>query len=216
MNRKEKAIIVCKFLKEKYKEHIAKIEGWHDTKFKLLIATILSQRTRDENTEKAARRLFDIADTPEKILKLSLKKLETLVRDVGFYRQKACKIKKICKVLLTKYKGNVPDKREMLLELPGVGYKTADVVLCYGFSVPVIPVDIHVAVCSKRIGLTNNSDPEKIKKDLEVIVPRKYRRIVNIGLINFGKEICMTRKPRCKTCQLSYVCNYYIKKIKNS
>lgn len=209
MNKKEKAKIICRFLKGRYKNHLLNLKNWHNSNFQLLIATILSQRTRDENTEKAASNLFRVAGTPKAILRLSNKKLQQLIKPSGFYRQKAKKIKQVSRIILEKYKGKVPGTREKLLELPGVGYKTADVVLCYGFGKKTIPVDVHVAVCSKRLGLTENSEPEKIRIDLEKIVPERCKRIINLGFVNFGREICLTRNPRCGICELKKICGYY-------
>ncbi len=185
------------------------MKNWHEDNFQLLIATILSQRTRDENTEKAASQLFRVASTPQKILKLDNKRLQKLIKPSGFYRQKAKKIKEVSKIILDKYKGKVPSTREKLLEFPGVGYKTADVVLCYGFNKKTIPVDVHVAVCSRRFGLTKNTEPEKIRIDLERIIPEKCKRVINLGFVNFGKEICRTRNPRCAVCELNKICLYY-------
>ncbi|MBS3090741.1 endonuclease III [Candidatus Pacearchaeota archaeon] len=205
----EKAKIICKFLKKRYMKHLLDLRNWHDNVFQLLIATILSQRTRDENTEKASKQLFQIAKTPKAILRLDNKKLQQLIKPSGFYRQKAKNIKKVCRILLEKYNGKVPSTREKLLELPGVGCKTADVVLCYGFNRATIPVDVHVAVCSQRLGLTKNREPEKIRIDLEKIVPERCKRIINLGFVVFGKEICLTRKPRCSICKLKKICVYY-------
>ena len=209
MERGKKARIICRFLRKRYKKHLLDLRNWHDSKFELLIATILSQRTRDENTEKAASQLFQVARTPKAILRLPDRKLQQLIKPSGFYRQKAKNIRKVCKILLEKYKGRIPNTRAKLLELPGVGYKTADVVLCYGFGKKTIPVDVHVAVCSKRLGLTKNTEPEKIRLDLEKIIPEKCKRVINLGFVNFGKEICLTRKPRCSICELKGICNFY-------
>jgi len=209
MNNKNKAKIICKFLKKRYKKHLLDLKNWHENNFQLLIATILSQRTRDENTEKAASQLFRVASTPEKILKLDNKRLQKLIKPSGFYRQKAKKIKQVSRIILEVYKGKVPNTREKLLEFPGVGYKTADVVLCYGFNKKTIPVDVHVAVCSRRLGLTKNTEPEKIRIDLERIIPEKCKRVINLGFVNFGREICRTRNPRCAVCELSKICGYY-------
>lgn len=209
MNKKEKARIICKFLKKKYSKHLLDIKNWHENAFQLLIATILSQRTRDENTEKASKQLFKVARTPKAILKLKNKKLQELIKPSGFYRQKAKNIKKVCKILLEKHKGKVPSSRAKLLELPGVGYKTSSVILCYGFGKKTIPIDTHVAVCSRRLGLTKHKEPEKIRKDLETIVPENCKRIINLGFVNFGKEVCLTRKPRCDICELKKICDYH-------
>lgn len=209
MDKREKAKIVCRFLKKRYRKHVLDLGNWHEDKFQLLIATILSQRTRDENTEKASIQLFNVAKTPESISDLPDKRLQQLIRASGFYRQKAKNIKKVSKFIIERYGGKVPAKREELMKLPGVGYKTADVVLCYGFGKNTIPVDVHVAVCSRRLGLTEDSEPEKIRIDLEKIVPEKCKRIINLGFVNFGKEICLTRSPKCDICELKKICVYY-------
>jgi len=209
MNNNNKAQIICSFLRRRYKNHVLDLKNWHDDVFQLLIATILSQRTRDENTEKASSSLFKVAGTPGKILSLPSKKLQQLIRPSGFYRQKAKKLKEVSRIILEKYKGRVPTSREELLALPGVGYKTADVVLCYGFGKKTIPVDVHVAVCSRRLGLTKNLDPEKIRIDLENFFPEKCKRIINLGFVNFGRKICRTRNPLCRICELNKICSHY-------
>ena len=174
--------------------------------FKILISCILSQRTKDEITRDASKRLFKIADTPEKILKLSEREIAELIKPVGFYNQKAKRIKEVAKLILEKYGGRIPSSREELMKLPGVGGKTADVVLCYGFGKEVIPVDTHVATISRRLGLTKAKDPEKIRKDLHRIVPKRYRRIFNLLMVEFGKEVCRTRKPKCRICPIKDYC----------
>jgi endonuclease-3 len=178
-----------------------------------LITTVLSHRTKDQTTRKASEQLFKAANTPEKILRLSEKKIAKLIYPVGFYNQKAKRVKKICKILLDKYKGKVPATREELMQLPGVGGKTADVVLCYAFGREVVPVDIHVAVISRRLQLTKNKNPEKIREDLHRQIPEKYRRLVNHLFVEFGKEICRTRLPLCYKCTIVKLCSYENKNL---
>ena len=178
--------------------------------FKLLITTVLSQRTRDENTWLASRQLFSVAKTPEDISKLPLRKIEKLIRPSGTYRQKAKRIKEISKILLEKYNSRVPDTREELMKLPGVGYKTADIVLSYGFGVPTIAVDTHVNRIPKRIGIVDeNATVEEVRKKLESLVKGKKRFLINMGLVRFGQEICRPVKPRCDDCPLNKICDYY-------
>jgi endonuclease-3 len=198
---------IVKIIKQLNKRY--RIKPWKEKPFKVLISCILSQRTKDEVTRKASKKLFKAANTPEKILKLSKKQIEKLIYPVGFYRQKAKKIKKLCKILLDEYKGKVPRTREELLLLPGVGPKTADVVLSYGYGKPVIAVDTHVAVISRRLGLTKNEDPEKIREDLHKLIPLKFRRVVNLLFVEFGKEFCRTLKPRCSECPIKEYCGYH-------
>lgn len=199
---------IIKILQKKYK-----VKVWKTNPFEILISTVLSQRTRDEVTIEASKRLFRIANTPEKILKLSEKQIIKLIYPVGFYRQKAKRIRKICKILLEKYDGKVPNSREELLELPGVGFKTADVVLCYAFDQTMIPVDVHVAVISQRLGFTRNKNPEKIRQDLHKKIPEKSRRIINIIFVEFGKDICITAKPKCYICPIVKLCPYKYKNL---
>ena len=206
MNKKEKMITVIKVLKRLYntEHYLAR------NKFMLLIGTILSQRTRDENTEKAAQSLFSIAKTPEEISELPVRKLQKLIRVSGPYRQKAKRIKAVSKIILEKYKGQVPRTREELLELPGVGFKTADIVLSYGYGIPTIAVDTHVNRIPKRIGIiSEKANVEEARKELEKLTPIKDRFVVNLGLVQFGQNICRPINPRCEICQLRRICRYY-------
>ena len=208
----KKIQILIKYLKRKYGKGV--VSAARSSPFQVLIACILSQRTREENTDKAFTQLFAKAKTPKQILKLSNKELERLIKPAGFYRQKTKTIKKLCKILLDKYKGKVPNKREGLIKLPGVGDKTAAVVLSYGFGQPTIPVDVHVEVVSKRLGLVPaNAKPKKVREILEKLIPKKDQLIVNLGLVHFGREICRTRNPRCESCPLKRFCLFYRTKI---
>ena len=181
--------------------------------FQLLISTVLSQRTRDENTAKASKQLFSVARTPQAISKLSLKKVETLIKPSGPYRQKALRIKKISKIILKDYKGCVPKTREELMKLPGVGYKTADIMLSYGFGIPTIAIDTHCNRIPKRIGIVNKkANVEEVRKKLESLIKGKKRFLVNLGLVRFGQEICRPINPKCYECPLNIICNYYKKR----
>jgi endonuclease-3 len=200
----EKVEKIISILNKKYK-----IKPWRDNPFKVLISCILSQRTKDEVTREASEKLFKFANTPEKILKLNERKIESLIYPVGFYRQKAKRIKKVCKILIEKYNGKVPNSREELLKLPGVGFKTADVVLSYGYGKPVIAIDTHVFQVARRLGLTKSNDPEKIRENLHKIIPKKFRLIVNLLFVEFGKEICRTIRPKCEICPIKKLCEYH-------
>jgi len=201
----KKIEVLLKFLEKRYGYPKFKVKP-----FELLITTILSQRTRDENTYKASENLFSVAKTPEDILKLPIKRLENLIKPSGMYKQKAKRIKEVCKILLKKYNGNVPMTREDLMKLPGVGYKTADIVLSYGFGVPTIAVDTHVNRIPKRIGIVNErANLEEVRKILEKYVKGKKRFLVNMGLVRFGQEICKPINPKCKICPIKNICDYY-------
>jgi len=202
----EKIEKLLKFLEKRY--GYPEIGG--GSHFQLLVSTVLSQRTRDENTRKASERLFTVAKTPETVNKLSLKNLEKLIRPSGPYRQKARRIKQLTKIILRDHKGRVPRTREELMRLPGVGYKTADIVLSYGFGIPTIAVDTHVNRIPKRLGLVREkANVEQVRKRLESLVTGKKRFLVNLGLVRFGQEICRPINPRCQDCPLRKVCKYY-------
>ena len=208
MNKKKIAEELIRFLKRKYGKRIKEMIR-REEPFKLLITTILSQRTKDENTRRASKNLFSRVKTPEEILELSEKELEELIKPSGMYRQKARKIKEVCRILLKKYKGKVPETREELMKLPGVGLKTSNIVLSYGYGKPVIAVDVHVEVTSKRLGLVPQSASVKEVEDiLEELLPIKHRWIINLGMVQFGREICITRKPKCYMCPLNKICPY--------
>ncbi len=204
---------VIDLFKKRYFKDIKKHpNNYNKDPFRVLISTILSQRTREENTAKASEALFSKIKTPEELLKLDDRPIEKLIKPSGFYRQKTLTIKKVSKVLLENFNGKVPSKRKELISLPGVGLKTADVVLSHGFGEPVIAVDVHVNVCSKRLGLVNEkADYETTRKTLEELTPIKDRYIVNLGFVFFGREICLTAYPKCKVCHFNKFCEYYQK-----
>lgn len=211
MEKRKVARKLVKFLKRRYEIQVKKKLREKDV-FKLLITTILSQRSRDENTEKAAKTLFSRVKTPKELLELKDKELENLIKPAGMYRQKAKMIKRVCKILLEKYDGKIPRTREELMKLPGVGYKTADVVLMYGFGIPSIAIDTHCNRISKRIGLVSEkASVEKVKRALESLIPKKDWYVVNLGLVQFGREICRPIKPRCSLCPISKNCLYFKK-----
>ena len=211
MNKKEVTRKLIKFLKRRYEIQVKKKLRERDV-FKLLIATILSQRSRDENTEKAVKALFSRVKTPKELLGLEEKELEDLIRPAGMYKQKAKRIKRVCKILLEKYDGKVPRTREGLMKLPGVGYKTADVVLMYGFGIPSIAIDTHCNRIPKRIGLVSEkASVEKVKCTLESLIPKEDWYVVNLGLVQFGREICRPINPRCSLCPISKNCLYFKK-----
>ena len=186
-------------LRKRYEKEI----GGGEDPFRVLVSCILSQRTREENTEAAARNLFSVASTPQQILRLPPAELEKLIRGVGFAKQKAERIRKVCMILIEKYDGRVPRERESLMELPGVGPKTADVTRCCGFGDPCIPVDTHVNRISKRLGLVREeADVEEVQEALRKIFRREDWTLLNRGMVLFGREICLPRNPRCGLCPI--------------
>ncbi|MCD6591381.1 MAG: endonuclease III [Candidatus Aenigmarchaeota archaeon] len=202
--------IIIKFIRSRYGKRINEFLERNIDPFELLITTVLSQRTKDENTAMASERLFSVVTCPEEIIRMEDKTLENLIKPSGTYREKAKRIKQISKIVVEKYNGKSPRTRKELMSLPGVGPKTADVVLSYGFGVPNIPVDVHVEVCSKRLGLVDqNAKYEEIRKTLESLVSEKERFLVNVGFVNFGKEICRTHNPKCGICPLNDICDFH-------
>jgi endonuclease III len=205
---------ILNFIEKRYGRGIVNSRQRNQKVFELLIETVLSQRTRDENSMKAAKQLFDIARTPRQIIDLPMKNLQRLIRITGTYRQKAKRIKVISKAILEDYKGIVPNTREELMKLYGVGYKTADIVLMYGFDIPSIAIDTHANRIPKRIGLIGKkASLEEVKGCLEGLFPKSKWYLINLGLVSFGKEICKPVRPLCicdrKSCPFSGFCRAY-------
>ncbi len=174
--------------------------------FRVLIATVLSQRTRDEITERAAGKLFARYSTAAALANADIGDIEELIREVGFYRVKAPRIKEIARIILNDFKGRVPDDMDSLLSLPGVGRKTANCVLVYGFGREVIAVDTHVHRISNRLGLVSTKTPEETEVQLLEVVPKKHWRHINELLVRFGQDICRPVGPKCGGCPLVGLC----------
>lgn len=188
---------------------LAKIVAERDDPFRVLISTILSQRTRDEMTEKASRQLFAKYDRPEAMAEADLEDLVRLIRPVGFYRQKAAQLQRVSRVLLQRHGGLVPRTYEELLALPQVGPKTANCVLVYGYGEPRIPTDTHVHRVSNRLGLVRTKTPEATEQRLMRVVPKKWWLHVNELFIRFGKDLCRPIRPRCPSCAFTSFCHHY-------
>ncbi len=174
--------------------------------FKILIATILSLRTKDEVTAKAAERLFKVADTPEKLMELPEKEIERLIYPVGFYRRKAKTIKEVAKLIVEKYGGKVPSNIDELLKLPGVGRKTANLVVTLGYGKPGICVDTHVHRIMNRFGYVKTKTPEETEMTLRKKLPKEYWIEINDLLVSLGQHICHPTSPKCSQCPVSEYC----------
>lgn len=177
--------------------------------YRVLIRTILSQRTRDDNTDRASAQLFSEYKTINDIADADPAHLEDLIRPAGFYHVKAKRIVEVSRKLLDEFKGQVPDNIKGLLELPGVGRKTANCVLVYGFQIPAIPVDVHVHRISNRMGLVNTKTPEETEEELIKFVPREYWIELNDLMVQFGQTICRPQSPRHEECPLQELCDFY-------
>ena len=174
--------------------------------FRVLIATVLSQRTRDEVTERAAGKLFARYTTAAALANADVGDIEELIHEVGFYRVKAPRIKEIARIIHNDFKGRVPEDMDSLLSLPGVGRKTANCVLVYGFGKNAIAVDTHVHRISNRLGLVSTKTPEETEVKLLEVVPRKHWRHINELLVRFGQGICRPIGPKCGGCPLAELC----------
>jgi endonuclease-3 len=177
--------------------------------FRTLITTILSQRTRDENTRQASQKLFSKYHDIKSLSEANAKKVESLIQQSGFYRTKARSIISVSKILVDCYNGEVPRDFNELMALPSVGRKTANCVLVYGFHVPAIPVDIHVHRISNRLGMVNTNNPEDTEFKLRQHVERRFWIELNEEFVKFGQRICKPVKPRCVICDLKKCCIWY-------
>ncbi|GBR76657.1 endonuclease III [Candidatus Termititenax persephonae] len=174
--------------------------------FKILVSTILSLRTLDQTTAQASQRLYAVADTPRKVAELSEKQLAKLIYPVGFYRTKSKQILAICRALLTEYHGQVPADFATLLSFPGVGRKTANLVMALAFGQPAICVDTHVQRISNRLQWVKTSTPEETEFALQKVFPTDKWSALNKIIVAFGQTICRPVSPKCAICVLRQNC----------
>lgn len=174
--------------------------------FKILISCLLSLRTQDKNTEIASGRLFEVADTPQEILKLPMEKLEKLIFSSGHYKKKARVLKHVSEIILKDFNGKVPDTREELMSIKGIGPKTANIVLAFAFGKNVLPIDTHCHRIPNRLGWVETKTPEKTEIELGKILPKKYWRDFNGIFVQFGKTICVPISPKCSECPIQKFC----------
>ncbi|MBC2714431.1 MAG: endonuclease III [Desulfobacteraceae bacterium] len=208
MNKKNNHRIkkIRQILKSKYPD--VKTQLHHNNAFQLLMATILSAQCTDRQVNSVTPKLFEQLQTPEDFAKAPIKQIETLIHSTGFYHNKAKNLKNCANVLIEIYDGEVPNTIEELVKLPGVGRKTANVVLGAVFQIPGMVVDTHVARISQRLGLTINKNPVKIEFDLMNVIPENEWNDFSLWLIYFGRAVCNARKPVCPNCFLNHLCEY--------
>ena len=180
----------------------------YTTVFELLTAVLLSAQATDVGVNKATKRLFPVANTPEKILALGQETLESYIATIGLYRSKAKHLMETCRMLVQLHGGNVPRTREELEALPGVGRKTANVVLNVAFGQPTMAVDTHIFRVSNRTGLAPGKTPLAVEKQLLQRVPAQYAVDAHHWLILLGRYVCQARKPRCWECAVSQYCDF--------
>lgn len=183
----------------------------YHSQFELLIAVILSAQATDKSVNKATKPLFAIADTPEKILQLGESRLKEYIKTIGLYKGKAKNIIGACEMLIAQYHSKVPDDRESLESLPGVGRKTANVILNTCFGKPVIAVDTHIFRVANRIGLANGKTPRAVEDQLIETIPDEFKHDAHHWLILHGRYVCTARKPHCPECIIKDLCQYPFK-----
>jgi len=182
--------------------------------FSILIGTILSARTKDESTTKVVKQLFSKYKNSKQLANAKVKDVEKIIKSIGFYHVKSKRIIEVAKIIDSKYKGRVPDNLDELVELPGVGRKTANCVLVYAYEKPAIPVDIHVHRISNRLGLVDTKTPEDTEQELMKKIPRKFWIDINDTFVMYGQNICKPISPMCSVCKIKRSCKFY--KTKNA
>jgi endonuclease-3 len=180
----------------------------YSSPFELLIAVILSAQATDVGVNKATERLFAVANTPEAILELGEEGLKHPIRTIGLYNSKARNIIKTCRILVERHQGQVPDNRKDLEALPGVGRKTANVVLNTAFAHPTVAVDTHIFRVANRTGLAPGKTPLEVEKRLLRVIPQEFRRDAHHWLILHGRYTCTARRPRCGDCIIQDLCEH--------
>lgn len=202
-----KVLEILKKENKKWKDPIVtEIANVTGDPFRILISTVLSARTKDAVTRITSSCLFEKASTPEDMEKLSSEEIEKLIYPVGFYKTKAIRIPDLVKTLIDRYDGKVPDNLEELLKLPGVGRKTANLVITLGFGKPGICVDTHVHRISNRFGYVITKTPEETEFALREKLPLKWWIIYNDLLVTLGQNLCLPRNPKCEGCPVNNYC----------
>lgn len=191
-------------MKERYPDARCALD--YGSVFELLIAVILSAQCTDKRVNVVTATLFKVANTPEQFCAMPLRELENHIMTCGLYKNKAANIKKCCEVLVSEYGGKVPDTLEQLITLPGVGRKTANVMLSVAFDKPAIAVDTHVFRVAHRLGLSHGKTPDDVERDLcKLFEPSEYKNVHHL-LIRHGRDCCHARNPECGQCVISCLC----------
>ena len=185
----------------------------YNSPFELLIAVILSAQATDVGVNKATAKLYPVANTPEKILMLGEEGLKKYIKTIGLFNSKAKNVIKTCQILIDQHQGKVPQQRKQLEALPGVGRKTANVILNTAFGQPTIAVDTHIFRVSNRTGIAKGKDVVEVEKKLLRYVPAEFKQDAHHWLILLGRYTCVARKPRCGSCLIEDLCDYKQKNI---
>lgn len=199
---------IIKLLEKTYPE--AHCELNFSNPFQLLLATILSAQATDRKVNEITERLFLKYTKPEDLLHLTQEEFETEIKEIGLYHSKAKNILATSKILFDNYQGKVPSNFEQLMELPGVGRKTANVVQSNAFGIPALAVDTHVLRVSNRLGLATGNNPDNVEEQLKALIPREKWSLAHHLLIWHGRRVCIARKPKCMLCPLQLICPAYL------
>ena len=186
----------------------------YKNKFTLLVSVVLSAQCTDVNVNNVTKNIYPKYNKPEQFVRLGRKKIEVLIKKINFFRNKAKNVYLLSKQLIDQHNSKVPKNLEKLINLPGVGRKTASVVLNQGFGLPTIAVDTHVFRVSNRTGLATGKNPDEVQKNLYKIVPKKYLKKAGHTLLLHGRYTCKARTPSCKTCVIIKYCKYKKKEIR--
>ena len=214
MKTKKETIEIIKILKEYYPDATCSLD--FTTPFEMMVSVMLSAQCTDERVNKTTPSLFKEYNTPEKVSSMDIKELERIIHPCGFYKNKAKNIIAASKMLVEKYNSVVPDNMNDLIKLPGVGRKSANVIMLEAFKNPQgIAVDTHAKRISNKLGLSDKTEPEKIEEDLLKRIDKEYYYDVNHLLVWHGRNICIARNPKCDICPVNKYCNEY-KKINKS
>ncbi|MGI9401910.1 MAG: endonuclease III [Rhizobiaceae bacterium] len=178
----------------------------HVNAYTLLVAVVLSAQATDVGVNKATRKLFELADTPEKMVALGEDRVRELIKTIGLYRNKAKNVIALSQMLIDEYGGEVPQDRDILTKLPGVGRKTANVVVNMAFGQETIAVDTHIFRIGNRLGLAPGKTPDEVEAGLEKVIPPQFLRHAHHWLILHGRYVCTARKPRCEACVIADIC----------
>lgn len=207
MNKKD-AVKIIETLKEMYPD--AKCSLDFSTPFEMLVSVVLSAQCTDERVNKTTPSIFAKYSTPQDFANMDIELLEELIHPCGFYKTKAKNLKKTAQILVEKYNGIVPNNMKDLMSLPGVGRKSANVIMLEAFNMPQgIAVDTHCKRIANRLGFSSESDPEKIEQDLLKVIPKEYYKDVNHIFIWHGRNVCTSQKPKCDSCKLQKYCKFY-------
>lgn len=211
--KKDVAIEIIEILKEYYPDATCSLD--FKTPFELAIAVMLSAQCTDERVNKTTPSLFEKYSTPQDICNLGLEELEEIIHPCGFYKNKAKNIKAMAKKILEEHSGEVPKSMEELIKLPGIGRKSANVIMLEAFENPQgIAIDTHAKRIANRLGFSKNKEPEKIEQDILKIIPKEYYKDVNHLLVWHGRKTCDSRKPKCEKCPIKKYCKH-VQSLKN-